>query len=283
MQRIFVGDVQGCVDELDLLIERAHVEFGGDFELWLVGDLVNRGPDNLGVLRRVRALRDAGRARVVLGNHETGLLMKALGLRPRSASDTIDDVLGARDAQEWLDWLRGLPLCETGDIAGQRFAMVHAAAHPDWTLDELAERAHRASERLRREGPEELARFLSADGPSRDTDRDVLDRITRCRSVGVDGAWSDALPDAAADAWHARWSQRGHDYGVVYGHWALQGLHVAPGLRGLDTGCVHHGRDHDGFLTAWLPEASPEGARAPFDAPDDRLWQVPALRRYYPG
>jgi diadenosine tetraphosphatase ApaH/serine/threonine PP2A family protein phosphatase len=74
------------------------------------------------------------------------------------------------------------------------------------------------------------------------------------------------------------WSARSHGYGIVYGHWALQGLHVAPGLRGLDTGCVHHGRGRDGVLTAWLPDPS---AQTPFDVPDDRFWQEAARRAYY--
>ena len=79
-------------------------------------------------------------------------------------------------------------------------------------------------------------------------------------------------------AWHALWSERAHGYGVVYGHWALQGLHVAPWLRGLDTGCVHHGRDHVGLLTAWLPDPR---AQAPFAVPDAHFLQVRAHRRYY--
>lgn len=281
MQRIFVGDVQGCADELESLVARAKSEFGSEFELWLVGDLVNRGPDNLRVLRLARELRDAGRARVVLGNHEVGLLLKSLGLRGASASDTIEDVLCADDARDWLAWLRELPLCETGAIAGQPFAMVHAAVDPDWTLDSLAARARAAGERLRAGSLDDLARFLATD-PAADADRAVLDQVTRCRSVREDGAWSDALPAAPGDAWHARWRARDHDYGVVYGHWALQGLHLERGLRGLDTGCVHHGRDHDGALTAWLPDEHASAARAAFDVPEDpaRLWQVPARRRY---
>ena len=95
------------------------------------------------------------------------------------------------------------------------------------------------------------------------------------------GAWSPEPPELAPPgyrAWHEVWRERAHPYGVVYGHWALQGLHVAPGLRGLDTGCVHHGRGRDGFLTAWLPDPN---AAQPFDVPDERIWQVPARRPYY--
>jgi bis(5'-nucleosyl)-tetraphosphatase (symmetrical) len=276
VQRIFVGDVQGCADELDELIARARSEFGGEFELWLVGDLINRGPENLRVLERVRELHEQGRARSVLGNHEIGLLMKWLGLRGRSSADTIDDVLASPDARDWLDWLCELPLIETGSIAGERFAMVHAAVHPDWDLETLSARAARVQQRLRSADKAEL-RALLGDAAEPDPDRDALDRMTRCRSVDDRaGTWSDAPPETPDDAWHARWRRRDHDYGIVYGHWALQGLHVAPGLRGIDTGCVHHGRDHDGYLTAWLPDES-----AGFVDPDARFWQVAAKRTYY--
>ena len=78
-QRVFVGDVQGCADELDSLIARARAELGPDFELHFTGDLVNRGPASFRVLQRVRALQDAGRARTVIGNHDAWLATVALG------------------------------------------------------------------------------------------------------------------------------------------------------------------------------------------------------------
>jgi hypothetical protein len=110
--------------------------------------------------------------------------------------------------------------------------------------------------------------------------------MTLCRGITPDGRWSPDYPGSRDErgaeriAWHAAWSARKHGYGVVYGHWALQGLHVAKGIRGLDTGCVHHGRDHDGHLTAWLPEP---GDAEPFAARDARFLQVLAHRRYYRG
>jgi bis(5'-nucleosyl)-tetraphosphatase (symmetrical) len=271
MERIFIGDVQGCADELDEMIARAQRRFGAHFELWLVGDLVNRGPYNLRVLRTVRELMERGRARCVLGNHELGLLRTALGLRELSPRDSISDVLEAPDVDDWIGWLSRLPLVETGTLGDQSFAMVHGAVHPDWDLPQLEVRAGRASARL----AVDPAGLLAAVD---DEDLDVLERLTRCRSVGLDAEWSSQLPATPREAWHAVWSRKCHDYGVVYGHWALQGLHVAPGLRGLDTGCVHHGRGRDGMLTAWIPD--PERTH-PFDLPDDGLWQVRARRRYY--
>jgi bis(5'-nucleosyl)-tetraphosphatase (symmetrical) len=275
MQTIFVGDVQGCSEELEQLLGRARDVYGSRFELRLVGDLINRGPDNLAVLRRVRGLVDAGRARLVLGNHEIGLLLTAAGLRERKPLDSFGDVLEASDAAEWIAWLRRQPLLETGQLGQQRFAMVHAAVHPDWSLAELERRVRLIEARLA--DPREAGALLAAD-PARDPDRDLLGRLTQARSVTRAGGWSPELPEGELQAWHQSWSARGHDYCVVYGHWAMQGLHVEPRLRGLDTGCVHHGRGRDGSLTAWLPDP---GAAAPFDVPDGGFWQIPARRIYH--
>jgi bis(5'-nucleosyl)-tetraphosphatase (symmetrical) len=276
VQQIFIGDVQGCADELEELLGRAHGVFGEAFELWVVGDLVNRGPDNLRALRSVRGLVDAGRAHYVLGNHELALLRTALGLREKADFDSFDDVLGAPDAAEWVGWLRRRPLVETGRLGGQRFAMVHAAAHPDWSLDELRSRARAVESRLAAEALEDVRRFLAGDAAASE-ERDTLERLTRCRSVTLRGRWSPEAPAGDWIAWHGAWSMRRHDYGLVYGHWAVQGLHVASGLRGLDTGCVHHGRGWEGALTAWVPNGT---MRAPFDVPDGRFWRAPARRTY---
>ena len=278
--RLFVGDVQGCADEFDELIARAERRFGDDFALWSVGDLVNRGPDNRRPLERIREFVEAGRGEFVLGNHEISLLSIGLGLRDLGPNDTIGDVLSAPDAAGWLDWLRQRPLVASGHLEGQAFAMVHAAADPGWTLAELVGMGQKISARLSRSA-ESARRFLGL-ALEADPLRDALGRITRCRSLTREGGWSSEEPESTAWAWHAEWLRRGHDYGLVYGHWARQGLHVARGLRGLDTGCVHHGRGRDGFLTAWLPEAIPRSdeGRA-FDVPDDRFWQVRARRKYY--
>ena len=269
-----VGDVQGCARTFEALLEKIDFKQHSD-HLWLVGDLVNRGPDSLGVLRRVRALWERGRARVVLGNHELALLRCAFGQRRPSPNDTLAPVLRSRERDDWVEWVRRLPLVESGEIAGRRFAMVHAALDPDWSLDAARAAVRGAEARLADPDPRVAAALLDAD-PARDADRAVLNRVTTCRSVLPSGAFSADEPRGEAVAWHAAWRARGHDYGVVYGHWSTAGLYVAPGLRGLDTGCVHHGRGRDGSLAAWLPDARPD----PFGVPDERFWRVPAHRRY---
>ena len=278
MQPVFVGDIQGCGAEFEELLERVRGVHGEDFELWLVGDLINRGPASHQVLRAVRRLVEQGRARCVLGNHELWLLESFFGRRPLRRPDTMADLLERPDIEDWVEWIRRRPLVETGELSGRPFAMVHAAIHPDWDLDRLVECAREAEARLGDADRSVAERFLAGD-PERDVALDALLLITSCRSFGPDGSWSSDQPVPPAVPWHAAWSRRDHGYGVVYGHWALQGLHVAPGLRGLDTGCVHHGREeHQGFLTAWLPKPTRVD---PFALPDREFWQVRAHRRYH--
>ncbi len=280
MQRVFVGDVQGCSDELQELVGRLRAELGDAFVLHLVGDLVNRGPGNLATLRLVRDLEASGRARMVLGNHDLALVQVAAGLQEPGPRDTTRDVLEAPDLDDWVAWLRRQPLLVSGRLGVQRFGLVHAAAHPEWSLDELEARVRRVEARLADPDERGWREFL-ASAPEPGSDRELLARITHCRSVDAAGGWSSQPPDVAPAgfrAWHAGWSRRPTAFGVVYGHWSLQGLHVEPSLRGLDTGCVHHGRGRDGALTAWLPD---EDSETPFDVPDERFWAVPARRVYY--
>ena len=187
-----MGDVQGCADELVELVARARAQFGDGFELWVAGDVVNRGPDNRRALELVRGFVEAGRGRYVLGNHEVHLLHVALGLRDLGRNDSIGDVLGAPDASEWVDWLLGRALVERGTIAGQPFAMVHASSHPDWTLAALCEIGDALHARLA--VGRTSARAFLATPPEADPLRDALGRLTRCRSVTDSGAWSSADP-----------------------------------------------------------------------------------------
>ncbi len=277
MQPIFVGDVQGCAEELKEILGRARARFGESFEVFFVGDLVNRGPESLRALELAHSLVEKGRARYVLGNHELGLLLAGLGLRPLRPLDSALQVLESPDASFWIEWLRRRPLVEEGVLGERAFAMVHAAAHPDWTLQQLLTEARAVQERLADPNLKAVMRFLAADREE-DPQRDLLDRLVYCRSVSTSGRWSRDEPSKPEDAWHVAWLKRGHPYGVIYGHWSMQGLHVGPGLRGIDTGCVHHGRGRTGYLTAWLPDLR---RKDPFQVPDEGFWQVQARRKYY--
>src|SRR5688572_10644749 len=129
-----IGDVQGCSSQLNQLIDRINFDPTAD-RLWFVGDLVNRGPNSLKVLRYIKQLGPA--ARIVLGNHDLFLLAVAADIMTLRPKDTIQDVLAAEDRADLIDWLRHQPLhyCE------RSFFMVHAGLLPQWTLDEAVKLA----------------------------------------------------------------------------------------------------------------------------------------------
>jgi len=283
-QSVFVGDIQGCAIELDELLGRIERAFGSDYRLFIAGDAINRGDHNLQVLERIRERVDRGLGEMVLGNHEIHMLRVALELQEPDENHTFHDVLDSAERDEWVRWLLSRPLATHGEVHGQRWVMVHASVHPDWGWAQ-AVRESRRVERHLCSGDEAVVRALldlrPQDIPRRGTPRDVLGRITCARSVkGARSRWSSRPPsEEGGVAWHEAWLERGHDYGVVYGHWATQGLHVVAGLRGLDSGCIHHGRRGVGHLSAWVPQPHASPTIRTFDTPDDDVWQVRARYR----
>jgi bis(5'-nucleosyl)-tetraphosphatase (symmetrical) len=275
VQRIFVGDIQGCADELEEILARARREYGKAYELWSVGDIVNRGPKSHRALALVREHVEAGRGQLVIGNHDLALLARWQGLRAPRPSDPMEDLLERPDLDEWCDWLRRRPLAVAGELGerGAPFLMVHASVHPRWSREETLAVAGGLEAQLGGDDRDALRRLLSARP-------DALGRIVSCRSVLPNDGWSKLPPEllAGAEPWYDAWRRHGPSYGIIYGHWSMQRLHVADRLRGLDTGCVHHHRDRDGFLTAWLPDGRRDD---PFSLPDASFWQVRARRRYY--
>jgi bis(5'-nucleosyl)-tetraphosphatase (symmetrical) len=277
MRNIFIGDIQGCVDEFKALLGRLRADYGEEFRLWIAGDVVNRGPKNLETLEIIQRLTADGCAQMILGNHELTLLAMGFEHFALREKDTLGDVLGSAERDDWVEWVRRQPLAVFTKLGDQGAVMVHASVPPTWKIERLRAEIATLEQRLGGGSPDEASNFL-ASSLEEDPLRDLLGRLTRGRSVNINGGWSNKEPGAESEAWHAVWSRQGHDYGIVYGHWAMQGLHVAKGLRGLDTGCVHHGRDRDGFLTAWVPD--PAWAR-PFDLPDENFVQERAHHMYW--
>ncbi len=247
-ERVFIGDLQGCADELENLLEAVGYDPDAH-ELWFTGDLVNRGPASARALRRVIELG----ASSVLGNHDLQLLATAEGLRKASATDTFHDVLEAPDREELLAWLRTRPLLREWDDIW----LVHAGIHPAWADPRAV--AAPLEEALRR-----------GELPLDDPDLAFLTRVRVCDAQGVlpgnnrmnesdESNGSKASPQPGFAPWneHYRGSRT-----VVCGHWAERGLVIGERLRALDSGCVW-GKQ----LTAWL-------------AREDRIVSVPARRRY---
>lgn len=243
-----IGDVQGCMTELEALIGACGFDPARD-RLWFVGDLVNRGPDSLQVLRFVRGLAESAIA--VLGNHDLHLLCVAEGFaRPRE-DDTLEAVLQAPDREVLLAWLRARPLLHVeGDAV-----LVHAGLLPQWTVDQARALAAEVESALRGPGYREFLRHLYGSKPSAWRDsldgadrlRVIVNAMTRLRFCTEAGVMEfaakggrDAAP-AGYRAWFDAPGRRQRASTVVCGHWSALGLHMQPGLLALDSGCVWGG------------------------------------------
>ncbi len=242
-----VGDVHGRWSTLEALLPRLDLDPARD-ELWLVGDLVNRGPDSLAVLRWARECAAAMGERfvVTLGNHDLHLLGIACGAVEPRPGDLLAEVLAAPEATELVDWLVARPLLHRRGA----WALVHAGLLPSWTLEEAERRARAVEGALRdREGRRELlawprtAQELAADAAALRRDLAVFSRLrtlTReeqpCRYTGApDGAPRGCLP------WYDWPHGRGRETTVVFGHWAALGLMLRPDAIALDSGVAWGG------------------------------------------
>jgi bis(5'-nucleosyl)-tetraphosphatase (symmetrical) len=241
-----IGDVQGCRASLDALL----AQLPPDARLVFVGDLVNRGPDSLGSLRRVMAL--GARAVALLGNHDLHLLAVAAGIRRPHADDTLDDILAAPDRDTLLDWLRARPLAHAQ--AGALF--VHAGVLPGWTVAKTLSLAAEVEARLRAPDWREFLATMYGNQPDRFSERltgaerarCVINAFTRLRFVALDDGRMDfAVKEGAAAApagfvpWFDHPARATGDTPVVFGHWSTLGLLNRPDAIGLDTGCVWGG------------------------------------------
>ena len=223
-----IGDVQGCMKTLRRLLHR--IEFSRRDRLLFCGDLVNRGPRSLDVLRWARAQGDAVTA--VLGNHDLHLIALVDGIDKLKKRDTLDEVLDARDCDELVEWHRHQPLLiKHGDVV-----IVHAGLLPRWTIKDAQHRARDVEAALQGKKREPLLRgeLLASDW---------LRAFTRMRTVLLDGEMSDydGAPSHAPPGcfpWFSHPRRRSQNATVVFGHWSALGLHVSSNAIGLDTGCV---------------------------------------------
>jgi bis(5'-nucleosyl)-tetraphosphatase (symmetrical) len=241
-----VGDIQGCFDELGALLRA--VDFHPDRDrLWLVGDLVNRGPKSLEVLRFVRGLGDAAVA--LLGNHDLHLLAVAAGHGQMKRGDTLEAVLAAPDRDALLDWLRSRPLFHWDAELG--VAMVHAALAPGWSISDAAKHAGEVESALRQD-PGDYFRHMYGDTPHRWDDalrgatrlRVITDYLTRVRFCQPDGTYDMRAkgPPGTQTEGFLPWFDVPHRGSagtpIVFGHWSAVGMADRADVYALDTGCV---------------------------------------------
>jgi bis(5'-nucleosyl)-tetraphosphatase (symmetrical) len=243
-----IGDLQGCCDALARLLEKIDFSPSRD-RLYLLGDLVNRGPDSLTTLRRLQSLGDA--AQCLLGNHDLHLLATAAGVRAPHKGDTLDAILQAPDREALLEWMRRQRLA----MRAQGWLMVHAGVVPQWDAEETLALAEEVHALLR--GPE-LAEFLPqmyGNEPDRWKDdltgaprlRFIINVLTRIRFCNAKGRLDFKTKEGLGTApegfmpWFEVPERRTAGHPIAFGHWSTLGLVQRPDLLALDTGCVWGG------------------------------------------
>lgn len=238
-----IGDVHGCWRTLERLLEQLRWDPGRD-RLWLIGDIVNKGPGSLEVLRW--AAREQG-VDSILGNHDLHLMARAAGLTTARSDDRLEHVLEAEDRDELLAWLRGRPfLHREGDTV-----LVHAGLMPEWNLSEAQRLATDASERLDVLLPRVANKPRPVWGEVSSSDdwlAAAMIVLTRLRVVRTDGRPKlgfTAEPEAAPDdlrPWFERSRVVRDGRTVFFGHWATMGYRRVGSAVCLDSGCVYGGR-----------------------------------------
>ncbi len=238
-----IGDVQGCFDELKALLKACA--FGKDDRLWFVGDLVNRGPRSLDVLRFVRDL--GSRAVVVLGNHDLHLVTQYEGFERARKGDTLDDVLGAPDAKELVDWVRTRPMMHTAN----GYAMVHAGLLPVWSVQRALALAKEVEAALRATDYREFLENMYGSKPEEWSDslegwdrlRVIVNAMTRMRFCTSKGRMEFQAKGAKPPPGYRPWyeTRPAKETPIVFGHWSQLGLRLDPVATCLDSGCVWGG------------------------------------------
>ena len=241
-----IGDIQGCYDSLQRLLDLCAFDPAND-RLWLVGDLVNRGPQSLETLRLIKSFGPA--ALTMLGNHDLYLLMVAEGgAKFRGKDDTLQPILDAPDCAELLDWLRRQPLCHTEG----EFCLVHAGLLPQWTAARARKLAREVEAELQGPNYRDFVMNLWGSEPARWSDkltgwarlRVIVNAMTRMRFCTADGIMELKTKGELTKAppGHLPWfevpNRKSANAVLVTGHWSALGLQIRPNLLALDSGCL---------------------------------------------
>lgn len=252
MPTYVIGDVQGCYNCLQKLLEKIHFSKNTD-RLWFVGDLVNRGPRSLEVLRFIQSL--GKNSQVVLGNHDLGLLIHWKNKHVMRDTALLDEILAAPDADTLLDWLRQQPLMFVDPH--QHVILTHAGLYPLWSIETAKKNADFLSSALQGKQFETTLSQLAGNLPVHWQDaasdleklRFICNAFTRMRYVSSNGALqlehkgpADFIHDDLF-AWFLHPQLDLQDYRLVFGHWAaLQGQCSHPQIEAIDTGCAWGGK-----------------------------------------
>ncbi|MBS0463146.1 MAG: symmetrical bis(5'-nucleosyl)-tetraphosphatase [Proteobacteria bacterium] len=246
-----IGDLQGCYDPLQRLLEKIAFDPARD-RLWFCGDLVNRGGQSLQTLRLVHSL--SIHSTLVLGNHDLALLSIAQRreVEQRKVNPDLQAILFAPDRDALLDWLVSLPLLHVERAAG--WCMLHAGLMPKWNIAIAEKRAREVESHLQGRDRDKLLRNMYGDKPAWspklkgiERDRAIINVFTRMRyctahgRIAFDAKGAPGTQTPGLYPWFAVPGQVRRELNIVCGHWSTLGLMIAGGVHAIDTGCVWGG------------------------------------------
>lgn len=244
-----IGDIQGCYDDLQHLLEKINFDAQSD-QLWFVGDLVNRGPKSLETLRFIKSLGNS--AVTVLGNHDLHLLAVAHKHSPLKTKDTLYPVLQAKDKDELLYWLRHRPLFHHNDD----YCMVHAGLPPQWDLSMIQRMAANVERELRGKNYMRFFKFMYGNKPDQWSDklshqqqlRFAVNCFTRMRLCDVKGRLDFTYKGQLGNQpehlfpWFDAPNRKSSQLKIIFGHWSALGYHHSNNCYAIDTGCLWGGQ-----------------------------------------
>lgn len=249
MSKIYaVGDVQGCAPSLKALIKKLPKKS----KMIFLGDLVNRGPDSLGALRKLKSLQEAGQAECILGNHDLHLLAIDAGLRKTKGLDTVDAILKAPDRAELIHWIRHRPMA----LSNGKVLTVHAGVLPQWDLQQTIECAQELETALRGKSYKEFLANMYGNLPNQWSNtlkgyerlRVITNALTRMRFCSPSGKMEFESKEGLEQGpkgyipWFQAPKRKTADTLIYFGHWSTLGLLRHDNVIGLDTGCVWGGK-----------------------------------------
>jgi bis(5'-nucleosyl)-tetraphosphatase (symmetrical) len=252
MALYLIGDVQGCDAALQRLLDTVGFSPSRD-TLFLLGDLVNRGPDSASVLRRLMAYGNA--ARCLLGNHDLHLLAVAHGVRTPKRGDTLDDILNATDRSALLHWLRHQHMAMLETLGNKTLLMVHAGVLPAWTATKTIALAQEVEAVLQSNSAGDFFHAMYGNDPAAWSDtldgteriRVIVNALTRLRFCTAQGHMEFDSKDSAGSApagympWFDVPGRQTADITVAFGHWSTLGWLGRSDVLAMDTGCVWGG------------------------------------------
>lgn len=243
-----LGDVQGCCDALDRML--AKVDFSPSRDrLYVLGDLVNRGPRSLDVLRRLEGFGES--AVSLLGNHDLHLLAVAHGVGGQHRGDTLDTILDSPERDRWIAWLRQQRMA----VQAHGWLMVHAGVVPQWDAEKALALAAEVEAHLRSDELHDFLKVMYGNEPSQwredlrghDRLRFTINVLTRLRFCTADGRLDLMTKDGVGSApegyypWFAVPGRKTAGVPIACGHWSTLGLVERTDLLAIDTGCVWGG------------------------------------------